>query len=342
MYLITNEGLKVLEETGLKKICNESFEKLEHYLLTGHIYDDQIEEYAEEHGISDLLEKVEAEESWDKNEAFIMHSGIICSLLQDKLPKSLNNELKKAISAYWIYNNRFLKPFNKSYLWRSNASLNQIESDVHGDMLIRQYDITTEPNLFGDKPLVKKSELNLVNGFYPEWLRTLTDFIAFCCQIRKPVPFKDNWEEVFYNGKLEESNPGEVAKIYINDLKNAKQQEEYSFILVLPFVDNPLKQTNPEKGIYHINPVRSDGGYLSYPFIDGDNLVYLHEAERGTEFLNKTWGKPGVRFPYEQIGEAIKGIVTCIQKGGSRCLPPDPGLVFRHFPYERFQSLSSS
>ena len=341
-YIITNEGLKILEENGLKKIIDSSFEYLEENMPSSLIYDEDIDEYAKEHNLPDLLEKIEkdAEEYIFKNDSFIMHSGIVYDLLKDKITKDVGKDLKYAVGAYYIYKNRFLDHIARTkYLWRGEQFLNIIEGDVHGDMMIKQYNVSPGPqsDLFGYKPLIQKTDLRLVNGFYPEWIRTLSDLITFCYQIGKPIPFKDNWEEIFYNGNLETIKPRGVASDFIGDLKRAKEYNEYSSISVLPFIDNPLKHISAKDSIFDIKPISSDGGYLSQPFIDKDSLVYLHESERGIEFLGHMWGKQGVRFSYEQIHHAIRGVVTCIQGGASRCSSQDPGLVFKYFPYERFE-----
>ncbi len=346
MYIITNEGLKVLEEKGLKKILDSSFPDLEHHMLIALPYEDEIEEYAVEKKLPHLIEKVEEDGILDKRESFIMHSEIICDLLKKKLPKTINKDLKDCISAYYIYHDRFIKKIvsRDSYLWRDENSLNIIEGDIHGDMLIKQFDLSPDPNpdFFGYKPLFKKVDLRLVNGFYPEWIRTLSDFITFCIQTEKQVPFKESWGKEFYNGFFEETKAGEVADYYIDRLKWAKEGKEHSFVQLLPFVDNPKKQMNIEKGLCHIEPISADGGYLSFPFIENESLFYLHqveEGEKGVEFLDAVWGSPSVKFNYNHMEDAIKGVVTCIQKGSSRCQPQDPGLVFKYFPYERFKDL---
>ncbi len=337
MYLITNEGLKVLEESGLKEILDSCFKSLDDYMLSGAIYDDQIEEYAKEHGIPDLVEKVEEDGILGKRESFVMHSKIICDLLKDKLPKNIKG-LENAISAYYIYYDHFLKNrgYRGSYLWRDDNFLNIIEGDVHGDMYITQYDITSEPDLFGSKSLVKKTEVKGVVGYYSDWPKTLIDFITFCLQIKKPVPFRNNWEKEFYKGDLKEEKPGCVAESCVKDLKYTKEGEKYSHIDVLPFVDNPFRHISKDKNAFHTQPIRSSGGFVSYPFIDGDNLVYLCKSKRGVEFLRETWGDPSVRFSYDQIPNAIKGVISCIQNHGTRCQPHDAGLIFKYFPYEKF------
>ena len=343
MHLITNHGLEVLEKSGLKKILDGSFQDLEDYYLKGHIYDDEIEEYAQEHKIPDLLERID--DNFNKNESFIVNSEIVLDLLKDKLPEDLESDVKQAISAYYIYHNKFYNMLARHFFWRDEKSVNIIESDMQGDMCITQYNLShSDPqlDLFNYKHLIKKVEPKFVNAYYDEFIPTLIHFITFCCQIEKPVPFKDNWEEVFFNGNFEEGKPGEVAKSDIEHLKRAKQNEEYSWIKVLPFIDNPLKHIKSKKDIFHIHPIHSSGGYLSRPFIDGNDLVYLHLEERGIKVephREEKWGNPSVRFSYEQIGNAIEGIVRVIQKGGSRSLPEDCGLVFKHFPYERFNEI---
>ena len=342
MYAITNEGLKVLEEKGLKKILDNSFKNFECDILMGYLYDDIIEDYAKEHGIPNLVEKVATDE-FDREDSFIINSEIICNQLKDKLPKNINKELKDVISAYYIYYKNFfiMAGYKGDYIWRDEQFLNVIKGDVHGDMIIHQYDLSQDfqRDLFNYKPLVKKTGGTGINGFYPYWIEILSHFITFCCQIGKPVPFRDNWKEEFYNEKFEEIKPGEVASGLIEQLKNAKESKEYSFIQFLPFIDNPFKHINTKRNFFHIHPIRSDGGYESMPFIDKNNLIYLHKAEKGIEFLEERWGSLGVRFDYEQIEHAIRGVVSCIQKGGSRCIPKDPGLVFKYFPYEKFNDL---
>ena len=341
-YILTNKGLDTLKKTGLKKILDSSFPDLEHHMLHGFLYEDEIKEYANENKIPNLLEKVEAANLSNRTDSFIMHSEIICNLLKKKLPKNIEKEIKNAISAYYLYYDEFLKrlTYSGTYLWRDEDSLNIISGDTHGDMRIEQYDISqkSKPNLFNQDVLVKKTDLKLVDGYYSEWLRTLTDFITFCIQIKKPVPFKENWEKEFYKGFFEETEPGSVANSLIKEIKRAKENKEYSYVNVLPFTDNPKKHMDPKKSVYHIQPVISSGGYSFYPFIDKEELIYLSPSEKGVEFLNETWGNPGVRFNYEQIPNAIKGVVSCIQNHGSRCLPQDPGLVFKYFPYERLEN----
>ena len=343
-YILTNEGLRVFEEKGLKKIIDDSFEHLNQNMMQGMPFEDDIDEYAKENNIPDLAEKIEEDETFyvDKRDSFIMHSEIACNLLKDKLPKNLEKDIKNAISAYYLYHDKFLSKFRLrgSYVWRDEQTLNCIMESIHGDMIIEQYDITPDKkqqDLFNYKPLVKRVEWRLLNGFYPEWINTLSHFITFCCQIGKPVPFRDTWEQIFYMGNLRETEPAEVAKHLIEGLKYAKEEKEYSHINVLPFIDNPLKHIKPEKNIFNIYPVRSNSGYASQPFIDKDTLVYLHQVEKGIKFLDARWGDSSVRFNYEQIQHAIKGVVTCIQKRASRCQPYDPGLVFKYFPYERFK-----
>lgn len=341
--LITNEGLRILEERGIKKILDSSFKDLDNYMLSGFPYDEKIEEYAKEHKIPNLLEKVKTDVINNQIESFIMYSGIIYDSLKDKLPKNLEENIKTAISAYYIYSDRFLKrvDYRGAYLWRDENSLNLIAGDMRGDMKIEQYDLTPEPqlNFLDYRPLIKKTGLKVVDGYYTEWIRTLSDFITFCCQIEKPVPFKDSWEKEFYNGNFEEMGYGEVAHEHIMELKHAKEEKEKSFVKVLPFTDNPKKHINPREGIYSINPIQSQGEFLSHPFIDKDDLVYLHEAKTGVEFLGGIWGNPGVRFTYKQIPNAIKGIVSCIQHNKSRCQPQDPGWIFKYFPYEKLESI---
>lgn len=341
MYLITNEGLKTLEESGLKKILDTSFKDLEQdYYFGGAIYDDEIERYAEEHKIPDLVERIEAEGEFDKSESFVMHSEIVCDLLKKKLPKNLTKELKDAISAYYLYFNRFLKRvgYRGSYLWRDDNFLNIIEGDTHGDMSIGQYDVSPEKNL---KPLVKKTQGTGVNGYYSDWPKTLIDFITFCCQIKKPVPFRDNWREVFYNGTFneEEKEPGEVASFYIRNLRYAKEGEKYSHIGVLPFVNNPFRHVSTDKSCFFVQPIKSSDGFESFPFIDGNSLVYLRKSKEGIKVLEEIWGNPSVRFSYEQIHHAIKGVVSCIQNSGTRCQSYDAGLIFKYFPYKKFEEL---
>jgi len=347
MYLITNHGLEVLEKKGLKKNLDDSFPDLEDYYLRGHVFDDDIEEYAQEHQIPDLQERIEADSEYLKNESFIINSEIILNLLKEKLPKNLQNDIKQSISAYYIYYNKILKGFRtQRYFWRDDKFLTELYSDIHGDMQIRQYDINTdletEQDLFNYMPLVKKVNPNIINAYYDEFIPTLIHFITFCCQIGKKVPFKDNWEEVFFNGNFTAEKPGEVAKSDIDYLKSAKNKEESSMIFVLPFIDNPLKHVDPKKNIYIVHPIYSSGGYTSRPFIEGNELVYLHPKEDGIKvepIIKQGWGNPSVRFNYDQTENAIEGIVKVIQKGGSRSPQEDCGLVFKHFPYERFKEI---
>lgn len=340
MYIITNKGLDVLEETGLKKIIDSSLDDLLENIPKSYMYDEIIEEYSKEHGIPGLLEKVKSNNSLNTTDSFIMHSEIVCDLLKNKLPKNLEEDIKDAVSAYYIYYDKFLKMsgYRGRNLWRDEKFLNIIEGTIHGDMAIQQYDISPGPqlNLFGEECLVKKTDLILLNGYYTEWIKTLADFMTFCCQINKPVPFKDNWKEVFYDGNFKETEPGEVARQDIEHLKCAKEGKKFGWIKVLPFLDNPLKHINPKKDFFHTDPVCSENGYYSQPFIDKDNLVYLHETKNGVKFLEQIWGNPGIKFNYKQIGNCIKSIVKCIQGGASRSLPQDPGLVFKYFPYKKF------
>src|SRR3989344_2449687 len=132
MHLITNHGLEVLEKSGLKKILDGSFQDLEDYYLKGHIYDDEIEEYAQEHKIPDLLERID--DNFNKNESFIVNSEIVLDLLKDKLPEDLESDVKQAISAYYIYHNKFYNMLARHFFWRDEKSVNIIESDMQGDM----------------------------------------------------------------------------------------------------------------------------------------------------------------------------------------------------------------
>lgn len=346
MYLITNEGLKILEKIGIKKILDSSFDKLEHPMLYGHIFDDEIIDYGKEHKLPNLLEKVQADGELYTRDSFIIHSEIIYKLLKKKLPKNMKKDIKATISAYYLYYDRFLKQegYRGSYFWRDKKFLNEIKGDIHGDMKITQYEISPSEqlDLFNYKSPIKKIDsLKLIDGYYPFWIKTLIDFITFCIQIKKPVPFKENWEKTFYNGNFEERNPEySDREREIEDLKRAKEGEKYSYICVLPFCDNPLKNINPDKNIFHTHPIMSSGKYLSSPFIDKNELVYLHKTKKGIEFLGEKWGNPGVRFSYEQISNAIKGLVSCIQNNGSRNSPQDPGLVFKYFPYKRYKELN--
>jgi len=343
MHLITNHGLEVLEKSGLKKILDGSFQDLEDYYLKGHIYDDEIEEYAQEHKIPDLLERID--DNFNKNESFIVNSEIVLDLLKDKLPEDLESDVKQAISAYYIYHNKFYNMLARHFFWRDEKSVNIIESDMQGDMCITQYNLShSDPqlDLFNYKHLIKKVEPKFVNAYYDEFIPTLIHFITFCCQIGKPVPFKENWEEIFFNENFTAEKPGEVAKNNIKELSSAKNKEEYSRIFVLPFVDNPLKYVNSEKRFYPIYPIKSSGGKFFYIVFSGNDLVYLYIAEKGIQvepYTEEKWGNPSVRFNYEQIGNAIEGIIKVIQKGGSRSFPEDCGLVFKHFPYERFNEI---
>ena len=344
MYLITNEGLKVLEEKGIKKILDDSFKSLDDYMLSSFPFDEDIKEYGAEHHLPNLLEKINEDEKKNipKEDSFIVRSGIIPNLLKKKLPKKLTSEIKDAISAYYIYWNRFLNKgfYRGHYLWRDDNFLNIVRGDTNGDMYLNQYTLKSfDSTLIEENPLLIKASSYGVNGYYTEWIRMLPDFFSFCLQIGKPVPFKDDWEETFYHGHFEDTKAGEVASYLIERLQAAKERKEYSSIQVLPFIDDPMKHINLDKKIHYVHSVKSVSGFESMPFIDKESLVYLHKSKTGVEFIHETWGDLGVRFYYDQIHHAIRGIVSCIQNHGSRCMPHDPCLVFKYFPYERYEEI---
>jgi len=211
-------------------------------------------------------------------------------------------------------------------------------------MIIRQYNfnLNYEKDLFGDTPWVVKRKPNLLCGYYNNWVNMLTNLIDFCCQTKNPVPFQNNWNEIFYKGDFKEERSGTVAEHCINNLKRFKNNEEYSIVEVLPFTDNQLKHVNIERGFHLAQPIMPQGGFQSQPFIDNNELVYLTKVEikKGIE-LGKMgyWGNESVRYNYHQVREAIKGVILCMQKGGTRCMKHDPGLIFKYFPYERFKEL---
>ena len=100
MYLITLEGLKELEKTGLKKILDKEFLRIKSKMPMGFFYDEDIQNYEIENNKPGLLERLENVDSFDKQEAFIVYSEIVIKNLDDKIQKKLNQELKNTISAY--------------------------------------------------------------------------------------------------------------------------------------------------------------------------------------------------------------------------------------------------
>ena len=344
MYLITPEGLEELEKTGLKKILDKEFPGIKSEMPTCFVYDDDIEHYEIENNKPGLLEKLENVDIIDKQEAFIVYSEIVLKNLGNKIPKKLNQELKNTISAYWIYWDKFVDSYRRRYSWLDRKSLNSIEGDTHGDMVIKQYNfnLNEEGDLFRDTPWVVKRPPNSLCGYYDNWVNMLTNLIGFCCQTKNPVPFQNNWNEIFYNGEFKEEEPGSVAKDCINNLKRFKNNEEHCIVEVLPFTDNQLKHVDIDKGFHLAQPIMPQGGSQSRPFIDNHELVYLIKVEDGKGIeLGRMgyWGNESVRYDYEQVKEAIKGVVSCMQRGGTRCVKRDPGLIFKYFPYERFEEL---
>lgn len=340
-YIITDAGLEILEERGLKKIVDENFKELinEHM---GMWYDDQQEEYARTHRTHPSL----AQESEQDNfrigdEKFKVFSFLYPNTLveQGKISDKLSDGIMAAIGAYVQTKYNTEGTFNDQYEWRTPTFHTVIHPDVHGDFFLQQYNHKPDNSqkfLFpGCEPLIKKlkqEDIGMLNGHYDYWINFLESLLYYCCQTKQEVPFRNDFEKVFYNGKFSDKKPGMVADMPITQLKDWTRDAKVKWKPCLPVLPDFQKQVD-------------DGWMLegqienSQAFILNGNLVFCSQDNSGPiEFIHKKYSSPKVFLTPDMIKEAVYGTMKLMTSGrAGRVEPHDPGLILKYFPYHLFE-----
>lgn len=339
-YIITDAGLKILEETGLRKVVDENFRGV---TPLSHFYDEDIEDYIEKNRThpsyrAKIEAEIEAEESHDSDDEFKIFSYIYPNELArtGKIPKNLPDDLMVAIGAYFSTKWWTEDISRRAYTFRNNQFQTCINGDTHGDFFLQQYNHVPKKDLqgklFEDRgPLIKKLEeqdKGKLYGHYDYWIEFLNQLIMFCCQEGIEVPFKNDWEQVFYDGKLPSDEPGSVSEFTINNFKKGDIEFLKNCLPRLPgWEKQKVNGWNPLEG--EIENSRA--------FIIGGNLVYCNQDKEGQiEFACNRYSKPKVIFTPDMIKETIYGTMTLIRDGTGRNQPQDPGLVMRYFPYHLY------
>jgi len=337
-YIITDAGLKVLEERGLKQVIDENFDEL-YYFNLGVMYEEDIQEYIQNNRVNPLLVEKFSKDEVEDGDEFRVFSYIIPNELArtGKIPSNLSDDLMTAIGAYFLtksYTEQFTG--RGHYAFRNSQFLTCIHDDVHGDFFLQQYNHVPkkdlQPRLFQDRSqLIKKLEeqdCGRLNGHYGYWIPFLTHLIYFCCQTSQEVPFKDNFNQVFYNRQLFPEEPGMMAEGEIERLKY-QGEEDVKIKECLP--EYPGFEKQREQGWEFRGEMEK-----SQAFIINGNLVYCNLDEAGEiEFYQQKF-KPAVIFTPDMIEQAIYGTIKSIINGAGRNQPQDPGLVLKYFPYHNF------
>ena len=339
-YVITDEGLKLLEETSLREVVHDN----RHAALegsVGHMYEGDIKDYLETNRVHPSLAKKPLEEIEDDDE-FRIFSFIYPNELvkMGKILANLPDKVMTAIGAY-IKTDRWTNPrYEKNFSFRDSRFITCINADVHGDFFLQQYNHSVDKSelLFPEaSPLVKKlrdEDKGRLYGHYDYWTEFLQHLIYYCCQTKREVPFRNNFEQVFYNGRLPSETPGMVAEPDIRDLiyRGNPELMKGTSPRCLPLYPGWEKQRDAG---WHPLEGQIEG---SQGFIVDDNLVYCHADAGGViEFAHQRFAKPGVFITPNMIEPLMRGAITLIRDGAGRNQPQDSGLILKHFPYHLFE-----
>ena len=337
-YIVTDAGLSVLEETGLKKIVDENFKGLisEHQ---GFWYDDQQEEYSRTHRTHPNLTEDEQNDLIRADEKFLIFSFLYPNTLveQGKISDKLNDNIMAAIGTYVQTKYHTEGMFKDKRTCRNPTFHTVIHPDVHGDFFLQQYNNQPDDSqrfLFsGCEPLIKRlkqKDIGMLYGHYNYWINFLESLVLYCCQTEQEVPFRHDFEKVFYNGKLPDEEPGIVARMPIEQLRDWTREANWK--PCLPTLPDFQKQID-------------DGWMLegqienSQAFIRDGNLVFCDKDTNGSiEFEHNKWGNPCVTITPDMVREAVRATMELMIEGhAGRVMSHDPGLIMKHFPYHLFE-----
>jgi len=341
-YIITDAGLSILEETGLKKLVDENFKELlnEHPSMW---YDDEQEEYSRTHRVHpSLAEEDEQDDLGRMDEKFLVFSFLYPNVLveQGKISDRLNDTVMAAIGVYVQTKYHTEGLFKDWRAWRNPTFHTTIHPDIHGDFFLQQYNHKpddSQKSLFLDcEPLIKRlkqKDIGMLYGHYNYWIDFLESLICYCCQTRQEVPFRHDFEKVFYNGNLPDEKPGMVAEMPIVQLRDWTKDAKTNWKPCLPVLPDFQKQI--------------DDGWLfegqienSQAFILDGNLVFCDKDEHGPiKFTNYgNFSKPVVVISPDMVREAVRGTMELMIEGhAGRVMPHDPGLILKYFPYHLFE-----
>ena len=338
-FIITDKGIKVLEEMGLRQAVEQGSKGLDS-LINGFWSVEEREEYACSHRIHPLLsEKLSAGSPVGEKE-FIIYSFVNPNQLAEagKIPRNLLDGIMSAIGAY-VLTTGCARIGRKHYSFRDKKFFTDIFGDIHGDFFLNQFNHVPaedlQARLFEDPVLIKRlcqKDKGGLYGHYDYWTEFLKSLVYFCCQTGAEVPFRHDFEKVFYEGKLPSDKPGMVAEREIEMLRYYEKNRNKAFKTCLPKL--PGFEGQMQEGWGFEGRIEQSQGFI----ING-NLAFCRESKTGSiEFMQERWGEPDVFIAPGMVREAVFGAVSLIRDSAGRNEPQDAGLILRHFPYYFFEA----
>jgi len=291
---------------------------------------------------SEFKDKVLANDEEIRGDEFVVFSYAVPNELIRKgvLPRSLPDEMMAALGAYFLTKRAEYNRFQHNFTFRTKQYLTCINGDIHGDFFVQQYNhlpTVSQLTLFGEGDLYKElteKDKGKLYGHHDYWIEFLKQLVTFCCQEGLDVPYRKNWEEIFYGGKVPSDEPGEVSGFTISCLKNSPRFHK----------DNPdlMKNCIPRLPGWEEQRecgwIPNEGGIEeSQGFISDGNLVYFHKNEEGeVGFARNRYRRANMVFTPDMVEQAIFGTISLIRDGAGRNQSQDPGLLMKNFPYSLY------
>jgi len=333
-YVITDKGIKLLLETGFfADVSREAQEAIS--AERGHFYFEDIDEYLRNHRSSPRFREKLLDELEDNDEFRIFSFMYANDLVErGKIPSNLPDNLMTAISGFVNTEKWTNQRYRHNFRHINDRFITCVNGDTHGDFFLQQYNYVFDDSefLFPEaSPLVKKlkqKDIGKLYGHYDYWTGFLEHLILYSLQIKKEVPFRENFEEVFYRGNLPSETPGMVLSPALETLKFRAKEKK---IFGIPLYPGWKKQR--DSGWSFTGQIEKSRGFI----MDG-NLVYCDEDSNGNiEFgYYGKFSSPRVFITPDMIKPLMIGTITLIRDGAGRNQPQDPGLIMKYFPYDLF------
>ncbi len=185
---------------------------------------------------------------------------------------------EEAIASFCIGEEESINSHGSDYIWRNGNFKHLISQNIHGDMYASQTDVSgkeyAERTLFGDVLLFDTVKINpevRAISAYQDWSQFLVSLLKYAQLIEKQrMPEITEWREV-----LKET--GEVYTPTAEAMFGDRIDDwRLDFLLDCPVLTSDTTKLE-EMPLY----VFSSKDTTFMPYVEGRNLVYLHESKDG-------------------------------------------------------------